>query len=97
MGRRKTKHDKQRHELIKNQALILTACASVTEIVQKCLTNNKDDITTKEYTKALVSLSSAFTELTQVRRESFKSGMNQDYKSRLCSTDNEPSTKWFWG
>ena len=83
--------------LSKIQALILTACASVTEIVQKCLTKNKDGITTKECTKALVSLSAAFTELTQVRRESFKSGMNHDYKSRLCSTDNEPSTKWIFG
>ncbi|XP_060562749.1 uncharacterized protein LOC132722295 [Ruditapes philippinarum] len=83
--------------LSKTQGLILTACSSVVEIAQKCLTKQKKEIKTKECTNALVCLSAAFTEITQIRRENFKSGMHQEFKSRLCSTDNEPSTKWIFG
>lgn len=84
-------------QLARAQSLLTKAAVPLTQMAQKCLEKRKKDISISECTDAMVLLSSAFTEITQLRREMFKSTMSSQYKNRLCSTDNEPSTKWIFG
>lgn len=87
-------------QLGKVQSLLCKAAVPITEMANVLLDKNNSKgkgVTINKCTDALVMMTAAFTELSQLRKENLKSVFPVQYRNRLSSKDNQVSTNWLFG